>query len=315
MPVNTVATSVAPIFALIALGFAFARFGWLSATAGKGLAEFTFLVAMPALLFRTLVVSSMGDAPPALILGAYFTSIAILWSLATLLFLLFLRRPKEEGAVFAMTASYGNIVLLGIPIAIAAYGERAAPTAAIVVSTHVAILWLAACIHLALASRERLTSPVELARSVVVQFAKNPIVVAIVLGALWRSTGIGLHVTVDRTMQLLNQASVPCALFAVGFTLAGFKIAGETRSLAVSCALKNFALPVIAWLVCTQVFGLPPLPAAVITLFAAMPTGTATFLFASQNGLAVETTSASVALSTAVAMVTLPIVLLWLGQP
>ncbi|MEQ1715341.1 MAG: AEC family transporter, partial [Hyphomicrobium sp.] len=109
--------------------------------------------------------------------------------------------------------------------------------------------------------------------------------------------------------------SVPCALFAVGFTLAGFRIAGETRALAVSAVLKNFAMPALAWVVTVHAFGLPPLPAMVITLFAAMPTGTATYLFASQNGLAVETTSASVALSTAISMITLPFVLLWLGQP
>ncbi len=312
---NAVATIVAPIFGLIALGFLAARFQWLSASAGKGIAEFTFLVAMPALLFRTIVVSNMGDAQPGLLLGSYFASVSVIWILATLATLLILRRPKAEGAVFAMTASYGNIVLLGIPIALAAYGERAAPTAAIVVSVHVAALWLAACIHLALAERSRSGTPAQMAKSIAIEFGRNPIVVAIVLAAAWRATGLGLHVTADRAMHLLTQSSVPCALFAVGFTLAGFRIAGEAKALAVSCILKNLALPVIAWFFTFHVFGLPPLPASVITLFAAMPTGTATFLFASQNGIAIETTSASVALSTAVAMVTLPIVLILLGQP
>jgi hypothetical protein len=313
--VNAVATTVAPIFGLIALGFLAARLHWLSAAAGKGIAEFTFLVAMPALLFRTIVTSNMGDAAPAMLLGSYFASVAVVWAAATLASLLLLRRSAGEGAVFAMTASYGNIVLLGLPIAIGAYGERAAPAAAIVVSVHVAALWLAACVHLALAERHRTGSVSDMARSVVIEFARNPIVVAIVLAAVWRMTGLGLHATVDRGMVLLTQASVPCALFAVGFTLAGFQIAGEARALAVSCTLKNFALPVLAWLFTFHVFGLPRLPATVITLFAAMPTGTATFLFASQNGIAKETTSASVALSTAVSMVTLPIVLVWLGQP
>ncbi len=312
---NAVATTVAPIFGLIALGFLAARFQWLSAAAGKGIAEFTFLVAMPALLFRTIVVSNMGDAQPGLLLGSYFASVSVIWIAATLATMLILRRPKAEGAVFAMTASYGNIVLLGIPIALGAYGERAAPTAAIVVSVHVAALWLAACIHLALAERARSASPTQMAKSIAVEFGRNPIVVAIVVAALWRATGLGLHVTADRAMQLLTQSSVPCALFAVGFTLAGFRIAGEAGALAVSCILKNLALPVLAWFFTFHVFGLPRLPATVITLFAAMPTGTATFLFASQNGIAMETTSASVALSTAVSMITLPIVLILLGQP
>ncbi len=312
---SAVLTTVAPIFGLIALGFAAAHFKWLSRSAGNGLAEFTFLVAMPALLFRTIVTSSMGSTQPLVLLSAYFASVTLIWAAATIASLHFLRRPKAEGAVFAMTASYGNIVLLGIPIALAAYGDRAAPTAAIIVSVHVATLWLVACVHLALAEGTSSGSSASLARDVATEFVRNPIVVAIVLAALWRAGGFGLHVTVDRAMALLTQASVPCALFAVGFTLAGFRIVGEMRTLAVSCALKNLALPLIAWVLTFHVFALPPLSATVITLFAAMPTGTATFLFASQNGIAVETTSASVALSTAVSMLTLPIVLLLLGQP
>lgn len=312
---SAVTTTVAPIFALIALGFVAARFRWLSQSAGKGIAEFTFLVAMPALLFRTIVVSSMGDAAPQLLLSSYFATVATIWALATIASHLVLRRAAAEGSVFAMTASYGNIVLLGIPIALGAYGERAAPTAAIIVSLHVATLWLAGCIHLALADRNRSESAGALVRSILTEFARNPIVVAIVLAALWRATGLGLHVTVDKTMSLLTQASVPCALFAVGFTLAGFRITGETPALAISCVLKNLIMPVLAWIFTVHVFALPSLAAAVIILFAAMPTGTATFLFASQNRLAVETTSASIALSTAISMITLPIVLILLGHP
>lgn len=311
---NAVLGTVAPIFGLIALGFLAARFKWLADTAGRGIAQFTFLIAMPALLFRTIVVSSMGDASPGLLLSAYFTTVAVIWLLATLATHVVLKRPAEEGAVFAMTASYGNIVLLGIPIAIGAYGDRATPTAAIIVSMHVATLWLAACVHLAFAGRSQM-SPIQLIAAVIREFTRNPIVVAIVLAALWRITGLGLHATLDRGMALLAQASVPCALFAVGFTLAGFRIAGETSALGVSCVLKNVAMPILAWGVTVYGFGVPPLPATIITLFAAMPTGTATYLFANSNGIAVETTSASVALSTAVSMVTLPIVLILLGQP
>lgn len=312
---SAVFVTVAPIFGLIALGLAAARFEWLTQASGKGLADFTFLIAMPALLFRTMVVSEMGDASPALLLTSYFSVIAMIWVLATIVSLFVLRRPPAESAVFAMTASYSNIVLLGIPIALAAYGDRAAPTAAIIVSMHVATLWLAACLHLALAEGARAHSLGQLARIVATDVARNPIVVAIVIGVIWRATGFGLHVSVDRLLSLLSNAGVPCALFAVGFSLAGFRIAGETRALVASLILKNVLSPVLAWVVLRYAFGVPALPASVVTLFAAMPTGTATFLFASRNNLALQTTSATVAVSTAAAMVTLPIVLLWLGQP
>ncbi len=312
---SAVLTTVGPIFGLIALGYVAARFRWLPDTAGKGIADFTFLIAMPALLFRTMVVSSMGDALPGLLLSSYFTTIAIVWALATLVSAFVLRRPAAEGSVFAMTASYGNIVLLGIPIALGAYGERAAPTCAIIVSMHVAALWLAACVHLALTGKAQSGSWSSLARTIAIDFARNPIVVAIVIGLMWRFTGAGLHVSVDRMLSLLMQAGVPCALFAVGFSLAGFRIAGEMRTLAASFVLKNLLSPLLAWIVVRHGFGVPALPATVITLFAAMPTGTATFLFAARSDIAVQTTSATVALSTAGAMITIPVAMLLLGQP
>jgi len=170
-------------------------------------------------------------------------------------------------------------------------------------------------VHLALTGKAQTGSWGGLARTIVVDFARNPIVVAIVIGLMWRMTDIGLHVSVDRMLSLLMQAGVPCALFAVGCSLSGFRIAGEMRTLVVSFVLKNLVSPVLAWIVVRHVFGVPLLPATIITLFAAMPTGTATFLFASRNDLAVQTTSATVALSTAGAMITIPLTMLLLGQP
>lgn len=310
-----VISTIAPIFGLIGLGLTAARLGWLSATAGKGVTEFTFLIAMPALLFRTIVSADIGDAQPLLLLTSYFATIALTWLLAAWTAQVVLKTSAAEGAPFAMTASYGNIILLGIPIALSAYGERAAPTAAIIVSMHVATLWLAACVHLALAERAQTATPAAIARSALREFARNPIVMAIVIGGVWRLTGLELHSTVERALTLLTQASVPCALFAVGFSLAGFRVGGEFKTLIAAVTFKNVLLPPLAWIMTVHVFGVPVLAATVITLFAAMPTGAATYLFATQNNIAVQTTSATVAVSTGLSMFTLPIVLYVLGQP
>ncbi|MGE0629046.1 MAG: AEC family transporter [Hyphomicrobiaceae bacterium] len=309
-----VATAVVPIFGLIALGFAAARWQWLSATAGKGISEFTFLIALPALLFRTMVTSDLGQTQPTMLLGSYFTTVGVIWGVATLA-ALWLQRPKLEQPAFAMTASYGNLVLLGIPIVVSVFGHDAAPIAAVIVSVHVAALWLAACLHLALVSLSGRQGPLQILRAVVIEFARNPIVVAIVVGGLWRLTGLGLHDTLERGIWMLAQASVPCALVAVGFSLSGFRIVGEMRALGTSAVLKNICMPMVAAVVTTQLFGMTGLGAIIVTVFSAMPTGTATFLFASRTGAGIETTSASVALSTAISMISIPIVLLLIGGP
>ena len=170
-------------------------------------------------------------------------------------------------------------------------------------------------VHLAVVDGRHTGSFAGLIRSVVIDFVRNPIVVAIVLGAAWRAMGLGLGAPVERGLSLLAQAGIPCALFAVGFSLSAFRLGGDVNVLLAALVLKNMVMPALAWAMTFHVFGLPVLPAAVITVFAAMPTGTATYLFASRYDLAVPTTSASVALSTFAAMITLPIVLLLLSQP
>jgi malonate transporter and related proteins len=54
----TVLAIVLPIFVLIAVGYLAARRGWLSETAQKGISEFAFNFAMPALLFRSIATAS-----------------------------------------------------------------------------------------------------------------------------------------------------------------------------------------------------------------------------------------------------------------
>ena len=306
-------TAAAPIFGLIALGYCAARWAWLSPAAGKALAEFAFVMAVPAILFRTMITADFGQTQPTAVLTGYFGTVAVVWGIGATIGRIALVRPPEESVVFAMTASYSNLVLLGIPIALSAYGNEAAAPAAVIVSVQVAGLWLAACLHLSIVSTRAREGWLELVQTVARDFARNPIVVAILIGGAWRLTGIGLHPALDRGLTMLAQAGVPTALLAVGFTIASFRLGGEVKALVASLVLKNAVMPLIGWAIAVPLLGLPRIAATVVILFCAMPTGTATYLFATRNGIALETTSASVGLSTGMSMLTIPIVLLLLG--
>src|SRR5690349_8765933 len=69
---------VAPVFALIAIGYAAALSGLLSEAAHKGISEFAFTIAMPALLFRTIAVAEVPAVDPLHLWGAYFGTVAII---------------------------------------------------------------------------------------------------------------------------------------------------------------------------------------------------------------------------------------------
>ncbi|GGI33155.1 AEC family transporter [Bradyrhizobium guangdongense] len=91
---------VAPVFALIAAGYASVLFRFVSEGAHKGISEFAFSIAIPALLFRTIVVSEFPDVSPYRMWGAYYGALALTW-IAALLISAILREEREDGVVFA----------------------------------------------------------------------------------------------------------------------------------------------------------------------------------------------------------------------
>jgi malonate transporter and related proteins len=300
---------VAPVFALIAAGYAAVLFRFVSETAHKGISEFAFSIAIPALLFRTIVVSEFSGVSPWRMWGAYYGALTLTWIAALALSALLRKRreDREDGVVFAIGSVYGNIVMLGIPLTLSALGNEAAGPMALILSVNTPLLWLCGTLQMELVDRKQTASAVSLIVPVLLDLSRNPIMLAIGLGLLWRLTGLGLHPVVDRTVELLAQAGSPAALIALGINLFRFEVKGEKLGILAMSALKLLAMPAAAF-VLAKLLELPPLAAGVVVLFAAMPTGANAYIFAVQYQRLVNPVSGAVALGTLLAAVTLPVV-------
>jgi hypothetical protein len=295
---------VLPIFAIIAIGYAAARWRLLSEGAAKGVAEFAFSIAVPAFMLRTIATAKLPDIAPLSLWLSYFGAVLITWALAAIATRLILGRPAADGAAIALAATFGNVVMLGIPLALATLGPDAAGPIAIIISLHTPVLWLAATLHLEMAERSDATSLGGLARVVAGDLARNPIILAIAVGSLWRISGTGVPAALDRVLVILGQAAVPAALVSLGASLVAFTIAGQRATLLTICTLKLAVMPVAAYVLATKVLALPGLAASVLVLLAAMPTGANAYLFAVRHGRAVASASGAVALGTVLAAVT-----------
>jgi predicted permease len=302
---------VAPVFALIAAGYAAVLFRFVSAAAHKGISEFAFSIAIPALLFRTIVVSEFPPVSPWRMWGAYYGALALTWIAALALSALLRARrgTSEDDVVFAIGSVYGNIVMLGIPLVLSALGSEAAGPMALILSVNTPLLWLCGILQMELVSRKRTGSPLSVIRPVLADLARNPLMLAIGLGVVWRLTGLGLNPVVDKTVELLAQAGSPAALIALGINLFRFEVKGEKLGILAMCALKLAAMPAAAFLL-ARLLDLPPLAAGVVVLFAAMPTGANAYIFAAQYQRQVNQVSGAVALGTLLAAVTLPVVVM-----
>lgn len=301
---ENVVSVVAPVFALIAIGYLAGRLNWISDVGAKGLAEFTFNLAIPAMLFRKMATAELPDVTPYALWGAYYGTTLVIWLVATVATVVFLRRTTAEASSIAMSASFSNVVMIGIPLSLNLYGEAAAAPIAILVSLHSPLLWAMASIHVALSAGDRKFSVFTIGRDLVVELSRNFIVLSIIAGTLWRMSGLGFDPLADEIVTLIGRAGIPCALISLGLSLLGFRIAGQVPTLTTVLVLKILVMPVIAWAVAFHVFALPPVAAGVVTIFAAMPTGANAYLFASRNNLAPHSASGAVALGTCLSAVT-----------
>src|SRR5947209_368078 len=192
---------VAPVFALIAAGYAAVLFRFVSETAHKGISEFAFSIAIPALLFRTVVVSEFSGVSPYRMWGAYYGALALTWIAALALSALLRKRreDREDGVVFAIGSVYGNIVMLGIPLTLSALGNEAAGPMALILSVNTPLLWLCGTLQMELVDRKQTASALSVIRPVLADLARNPLMLGICFGFIWRLTGLGLDPVASRT--------------------------------------------------------------------------------------------------------------------
>ncbi len=121
--------------------------------------------------------------------------------------------------------------------------------------------------------------------------------------------GLGLHPIANTMLDMLADASIPTALFALGVSLAGYSLKGSWSGMFALIGLKMVLMPVLVFIMVRYVVPLPTLWAQVAVLFAAMPTGANAFLFAHRNEEAVPAVSGAIALGTALAALSATVLL------
>jgi predicted permease len=296
-------TLVAPVFGLIAIGWIAARIGYIPLSAGPALSDFAYKILIPALLFRAMATMAPPVQSPWLLAATYASAVAIVWLTATLATLLVLRRPAADAPAIAMATCFGNGLMMGIPLVLAAFGSEAATPVAILVTCDSIILWLLGTLHMELALRGIGPSLRSMATTML-DLIRNPIIAAVLIGTLYRWSGFGTPDLADQLITLLGGAAIPVSLTALGITLARYEIKGQTPTLAVITVLKLIALPALILWIGIALFGLTSLWAGALAAFTSMPVGANAFVFAARYERAVGSVSAAVAISTLLAVLT-----------
>lgn len=305
---NGLAGIVLPIFGIMALGALAVKIRVLNQGGVHGLVLFVFNFAIPILLFRSLALTELPeDIRWSFLLSFYGGSFAVFAAGMAAGRALFGRVLADQG-IFGMGAGFSNTVLMGIPILFTAYGPDATLPTLLIIAFHGPLL-MSLTVAIILTGRGGGVSLGRMARIIGLDLVRNPIIMGLLLGVAVNLSGIELPGPVDTMAEMVGASAVPCALFALGASLAGYPLTGDVPPALVLSFLKVVVHPALVWLLAVPVLGLEGIWVPVAVTMAAMPSGINVYLFGARYDVAPGVAARTVLVSTAASLVTLPVLL------
>ena len=303
-----------PVFGIILCGFLAGRAKLLGAASSEALNTFVYWFALPPLIFI-----GMAQTPVDRILNGPFILAVSLGILGTGVVVVLGSRylfhnTGPANGLHAMAALFSNTGYMGIPLFIAAFGEdRVLPAVTATVLNMFFYGTMTAWVAATKEDDDR-KSGAAVAAQIAGALAKNPLVVAPVLGLGVSAAGIGIGAPLESLCRILGAAAAPGALFALGLFLVGQRITAGLAEVGWITFFKLVAQPALTWWLAFHVFEMDRFWAVSAVLLAALPTGALVFVTAQANGVYVQRASAGIVMSTVFSVVTLSALLAWFGK-
>ncbi|WP_206732433.1 AEC family transporter [Janthinobacterium sp. 17J80-10] len=238
----TILGITAPIFLLIALGFAAVHKEMLARSDMRGLGYFVINFALPALLFKAMSQRALAEMVNIELMLVYTLGSLAAAAIALALTCVVQKRSLRSGAIVAMGMSLSNSAFMGFPVAQQLIGKEAGAMLALYAAVETMIM-LPLLFTLAEIGENGQGHWTTVMGGILKRLLKNPMIIAIIGGVAFSASGLALPVAFARAIDMLSSASAPVALFCIGGTLAGLSLKGMTGDIGMIVAGKLILHP------------------------------------------------------------------------
>ena len=296
-----------PFFAVIGLGFAAGRTRFFSIGATAYLTKFVFYFALSAMLFGFAANLDLSETFSWAFVWAYLLASILVWLLVAGVALLRGTKPVEA-LIEAHCGVIGNVGFLGIPMLTLLLGKIAVGPVLLVLA--VDLIVFSSLLTLGVTALGGGGMSPGMFRLLGLGLVRNPMIVSVVLGLAWGATGLALPVPVNEFLTLLGAAATPCALFAIGASLAGRS--AERLEIAAWLSFAKLVLhPAAVAVAAFLIFPVEPVAAGVMVAAAALPVAGNVFILAQHFGVAPQRVSTAILVSTAASVLSVTAVIAW----
>ena len=279
---------VAPVFALAAIGFFWARSG--APFDIPFVTRLCMTVSGPCLIFSVLVQVSIEPSAFRQLAGATFALYGLLLiGLAALI-----RIARLQMRAYLAPLVFGNTGNIGLPICLLAYPENGLALAIIVFAVMAALSFT---LGVWLVSGD--ASPTEALR--------QPIFYAAAFGAFGSYFNLEPPKAILDTLDLIGQIMIPMMLITLGVSIA--RLTTSNLALALLLSAAKVGLSVCAALIAADLFALEGAARGVLVLQAVTPVAVTSYLLAERYAAAPREVAGLVVISTLISVAVLPLTL------
>jgi predicted permease len=301
-----------PFFGLIALGYAAGRIRELPDVGMAWMNFFLIYIALPCLFYRVLAETPIEQLSNIRFIAGTTLSTAIAFTISFGAGLAIRHGNIAEAAIVGSAGSYGNVGYMGPGLAVSTLGPQAAAPVALIVCFDSTLAFALVPMLMALAEPKK-RGFTATAVQIVRQIAFHPFLIACALGILSAALHFHPPLALDRLMQLLQNAAAPCALFALGVTVALRPVEKMPWEVPPAIFVKLIVHPAVVLFVLSLIGGIPPVWLATAVMLAALPTALNVFIMARQYDTWVTQASSTVLFGTIASVVTL-VAVMWVVQ-
>lgn len=264
-----------PIFTLVFMGWCLSKIGWLSSQFINSASNLIFSLFLPILIFHSILKMDVANELNwhVIFFGWGFSLVTFL--VAWLLVIKTDAPPGDKG-VFVQGAFRSNLGILGIALCFNSYGDAGAGTAALILAMVTPLFNVLSVI--VLSHYQHNSTGFDL-KGVLVNIAKNPLIIAIMIALPISYLGIALPGWVHKPIASIADMTLPLALLCIGGSLDLKALRNASYLSVMSTGLKLMIFPALAALGCVIV-GFDSLTVGVVYLMFASPTAAASFVMA-----------------------------------
>ncbi len=292
MPVLLKTLEVAfPVFAIIAIGYIFARLKKINLAP---IVDLLLYITIPALVISSLSRKSLHTE---LVVTVALSACAVV-AVTGIVAFLYLRLTGKKGLRgFYLPTMFMNTGNMGLPLALLAFGADGL-TVGVLYYVTMSILVYTVGIYIASG------------RGGFREVLKLPLIYAAVAALGMNAGKMAIPGPLLTTIDMLGTATIPLMQLSLGYRLYSTKISNPLATFASS--IIRIGGGFVAALLITQIFNIHGVTGKVIILASSMPSAVINFIISQRYNLDSDFVSSSVALSTLLSVVTVPIILIWL---